>query len=163
MALWQFKVMLLPRAWFEMTNNCVESLFSNVGNSTSDAWREHQLKNNMRKLMSGALPSGRSWSKKLKFWGNLETTDIQIWYEDRLIRSISIRVDVRKPFLPFLQKIVEICNTLDCVLLVPSSRKIIEPNILSLMKEISTSVAFKFSIDRRGFITNFWKEYESTT
>lgn len=163
MALWQFELELLPRAWFTKTGEPIDVLFRNGNYDASIAWRDHQPTSDIQSRMSGVLPARKSWSNELKLWGDEKGSDIQVWYENNLVESMGIRVDVRGKVVPLLIKIVDLANALDCVFLLPEKKSLIRSNIFELKKALSQSDAFSFVEDPQQFIARIESEEGGAT
>ena len=68
MAIWQFTVGLVPRAWVEMEGNVPAMLYDADGYyDTSIAWRQNQPKVDLDVLMSQVLPATESRIDEMKF------------------------------------------------------------------------------------------------
>jgi hypothetical protein len=96
MAIWQFIVGLVPRAWVEMEGNVPAMLYDADGcYDTSIAWRKNQPKVDLDVLMSQVLPATESRIDEMKFWGDERKSDIHVYYDDNNVESIQVRIDTR--------------------------------------------------------------------
>jgi hypothetical protein len=88
MAVWQFKVQLIPTVWVERGND-VMTLFKEEGYEGIEAWK-HRID---VELIRSAID--KEWNKDLTLWGNEKSDDIQLWLDQQCIESLSIRFDLR--------------------------------------------------------------------
>lgn len=154
MATWQFTFNLIPNPWIKNPNNSIDKLYDDEGILDPYlAWENNQPKN-LDALCNEILNQTTSWSKDLKIWGDTETNDIQVFYENSLIESISIRLDVREINKPFLLKIINFVNELNCLLHLSESKEIIEPNYCIVVENIMKSNAYRFVKDPHEFLNN---------
>ena len=152
MAAWQFALVLVPKAWFEKSGNRVDALLYDDGYETYQAWRDYQPKIDLDRLCGSLLPAAPSWSEEIKKWGSEKQTDVQVGYEDGLVESIRIRINVRENSMALLSKIVEVAKALDCLFFLPEEKAVIEPNIFELNTAILRSRAARFLKDPEGYL-----------
>jgi len=98
------------------------------------------------------LPEGKGWIPELRVWGNDESSDIQVPYENGIIESIHMRLDLREDISQLIAQVVNLADELDCDLLIPGEKRIIKPNIFELNGAASESNAARFVKDPRGFL-----------
>lgn len=83
MAVWQFKIELIPREWAIKAGNGVDLLYTEDGYYDVDrAWIDFQPSKDLRGIFQKILPPGESWTDDMELWGNTETHDISLWTED---------------------------------------------------------------------------------
>lgn len=152
MAIFQFTVVLIPSKWVSNAENDIASLYTEEGYDISEAWEQFQATEEVTHLLSRILPEGKGWSHNQRVWGNEEASDIQVWYENGIIESITIRLDLRNEISSLMTKVVNLANELNCDLFIPGGGKIIKPNIFELNKAASESNAAKFLKDPEGFL-----------
>ena len=158
MAIFQFTVVLIPSKWVSNIENDFASLYTEEGYDVSEAWKQFQPTEEVAPLLSRILPEGKGWSRNQKVWGNEESSDIQVWYENGIIESISIRLDLRNEISSLLAKVVNLANELNCDLFIPGGEIIIKPNIFELNKAASESNAAKFLKYPEGFLDGIGSE-----
>jgi hypothetical protein len=78
MALWQFNVELIPKAWFERSGNDLNDLILDDGYETSSAWRDHQPNVDIDTLMANIFVPTDSWHSEIRIWSNEKESDIQV-------------------------------------------------------------------------------------
>jgi hypothetical protein len=153
MAIWQFTVGLVPRAWVGMEGNVPEMLYDADGYcDTSIAWRQNQPKVDLDFLMSQVLPATESKIDEMKFWGDETKSDIHVCYDGNTVESVQVRIDTRVDSIEFCLKIVELARELDCCLLFPEARFISTPHEGSICNALQNSTAARFSAAPREFL-----------
>jgi len=115
MATWQLSVNLIPRIWAIENKFSSSELYSEDGYDTDLAWRENQPEPEFLNLLSGFLAPSKSWSKDLMYWGNEKEHDIQVWYEDKMIDGIHIRLYLNQNLNSIIVKLTKLAKELDCV------------------------------------------------
>jgi hypothetical protein len=144
MALWQFQVDFIPRAWHQAARGDLTPLFDDDGRDTAPAWREHQPALPMDTLFSHVLPAAPGRYAGELYWGSEKHTDAHVWYGNGLVEGIGVRLDARACGARLLEQIAEIANALDCVLLIPETRTVIAPNVFALSRALSASRAVRY-------------------
>lgn len=153
MAIWQFTVGLIPRAWSEVEANSPEMLYDGEGyNDTSIAWKKNQPGANLIALISQVLPPTESWTDEMRIWGDQAISDIQVSYDGNTVESVMARIDTRGDTLPMCSKIVELAHALDCCFFLPAARSIIMADVTALGFAVHNSTAARFSAAPREFI-----------
>ncbi len=153
MAIWQFTVSLIPRAWDELEGNSAELLYDDDGfNDTSATWRLNQPAIDLSGLISDVLPPTESWTDGIKIWGDQSRNDIQVAYDGTVVESVTARIDTREDTSRICSGIIELARALDCVLFLPSARTIIMADLNSLTDALYKSRAARFSAAPRDFI-----------
>lgn len=153
MAIWQFTVGLIPRAWAELEGNGPEHLYDEDGfHDESVTWRMNQPRVDLSSLISNILPPTESWSDRIKIWGDLTRNDIQVDYDGNAVESVTARIDTREDTSRICSGLIELACALDCFLFLPSTRTIITADIKSLTDALYKSKAARFSSAPREFI-----------
>lgn len=145
MALWQFQVDFLPRAWHAAVAGDLSPLFSSDDRDTAQAWHDHQPSAPLEELFSSLLPRVPSRYAGELYWGDEKRTDAHIWYGNGLVEAIGVRVDARNYSAHMLVRIAEIAQSLDCLLLIPEARTVIEPNVFALSAALRASRAARYA------------------
>jgi hypothetical protein len=126
MAIWQFTVGLVPRAWAEAEGSVPAKLYDADGyTDMSVAWRYEQLDVDIDDLMSRVLPAAASWGDEIRIWGDETTSDIQVCCQGIAVESVQIRIDTRNSTSDLCSKIVRLARAMDCYLFLPGDRSII--------------------------------------
>jgi hypothetical protein len=155
MAIWQFTVGLVPRAWVEMEGNVLAMLYDADGYyDTSIAWRQNQPKVDLDVLMSQVLPAIESKIVEMKFWGDETKSDIHVCFDRNTVESVQVRIDTRVDSIELCFKIVELARALDCYLFFPEARSISIPYQGSICNAVQQSTAARFAAAPRAFLSD---------
>lgn len=153
MAIWQFIVGLVPRAWAEAEGNVPAMLYETDGSyDMSVAWQHEQPNGDIDDLISRVMPAAASWDDELKIWGDVTTSDIQVWYEGLAVESVQVRIDTRSSTADLCSKIVQLAHAMDCYLFFPRDRSIVRADEAALSKALSKSGAARYSADPHTFL-----------
>ena len=124
MAVYQFVIELIPKKWVKSNKNfCIKLLFNNFDlYDPSIAWEDYSLRVDLESLLYRILPGGKTWHEDLLIWGDAKHNDIQVWFENKKIDSIKIRLDLRENIDNLKKKIIELAKHLDCYFFLPSEK-----------------------------------------
>lgn len=168
MATYQFKIELLPKAWAQKNKYDAKLLYDTKQDDNfeqydpSIAWERHILSVELDYIISKVLPRGKSWSSDLLIWGDDKHTDIQAWVKDKEqhLESVTIRLDLRDKLDKLVNDIVILAKSMDCVLFMPETKQIIDPNPLSIYEAINRSSAAHFVKNPGEYLENITKKKE---
>lgn len=149
MALWQFQIEFIPRAWLSHSAGDLSPLFGEEGRDLAPAWRDHQPAVPLDTLFSGALPSAPGRYAGELYWGNEKHSDAHVWYDRGVMESIGVRVDARDYSVHLLEQIAAIADALDCDLLIPETQQVIVPNVFTLRAALRASKAARYVRPRK--------------
>jgi hypothetical protein len=152
MALWQFQIEFIPRAWLEGAAGDLSVLFGNEGRAMLPAWREHQPALPLDTLFSAILPAAPGRYTGELYWGSDKRSDAHVWYSHGLVESIGVRVDARKVSVRLLEQVAELAATLNCDLLIPETRRVIAPNVFALSTALRASKAARYVRGPRKYL-----------
>jgi hypothetical protein len=150
MALWQFKIELIPQSWID-SGGVVEALFSEEGVDPSIAWARY-YDSRLEERLSSALQNGKSWHSDLALWGDLEEDDIQLWRDQGKVESIQAPFDLRNPNLSLFQAIVDIARDLGLAILAPDIKMVVPWDTQELLRVAMESNAARFVDDPHSFL-----------
>lgn len=106
MALWQYSFFVLPKSaqqhQFHVEN--IDEGFSLFDDA--DYWQALQISCNEFSGIQGFLPRGRTWSEKLTVFGHLESTCLQVFCEDNVVLSVTLRIDFTSQYEPILRQLI---------------------------------------------------------
>ena len=154
MATWQFTIEFIPRNWAEDNMSNVQELYDSDGYSTEVAWKKSQPVTDFVAILSEILPVSESWHKDLLTWGDEKSHDIQVWHENQMVKSITLRLDLQQNFNSLLINIVKAAIKLNCMFFIPEKESIVEPNEFRLKNAASSSQAAKYVKDPIVFLNN---------
>ena len=158
MAIWQFSIGLIPKVWAEKNLFDCEVLWDHKEGwfDCSNAWKNHQLKEDFTTIFSQILPPSKSTLENMFFWGNERESDVCVSFENNMVESIRLRIDLRCDFREIMAKFVAAARELECYFLFYSQRKIVEPNMFLLREAIANSRAMKFVSNPKTFLQNLF-------
>jgi hypothetical protein len=152
-AVWQVPIQLIPERWVEYNGHNTESLYDEDGFcDPSETWKQNQPTKKLDDVFGKILPLSSSSDDEALFWGSDKKHDISAWYEDNLLVSLGLRIDMREPIDKLLVQIITAAQELNCQLFIQGQRIIIKPSIFDLKKSILKSNAAKFVDDPEGFL-----------
>jgi hypothetical protein len=149
-AIWQFKVDLIPQCWLDASGN-VASLFDAEGYEVLSTWVNYSNPL-LEQRIGSLLPPGKSWHVELTCWGSDKTEDIQLWRDRGHVRSLVIRFDLRRPNIPLFNSVVAIARELGLAILVPNVRRVIDLDVMALLRVAAESDAAHFALDPHSFL-----------
>jgi len=153
MALWQYKVALIPQEWLSAGGE-VESLFGEEGFDTEQTWGTFDteiLENEIDKI----LPRGKAWTDAYILWGDYEGDDIQLWRENAKTIDLVIRFDLRKPNKELLNGALEIARGSNLAILDLANRRVLPAKTEAIVEAIRKSEASKFVEDPHAFLSKY--------
>jgi hypothetical protein len=150
MAVWQFKIALIPQSWIDSGND-VGAIFSEKGFDPSIAWRGY-YDSRLEERLSAALQKGKSWHSDLTLWGDLEGDDIQLWRDHGKVESVQARFDLRNPNLALFQAVVDIARDLGLAILALGIKRIVPSDTQQLLRVAAESDAERFVDDPYSFL-----------
>jgi hypothetical protein len=148
-AVWQFKVALIPKRWLNAGGK-IAALLTDDGWETAIAW-EGVHGDALKSRIEAILPRGKSWSPSLTVWGSAEYNDIQLFEEGGCVESLNVRFDLRKPDMGLFKSIVDLAQ--DCGLaVVDMARKRNVSDLNALVRAAAESGAAHFVLDPVSFL-----------
>ena len=160
MAVWQFQVRLLPQAVA-----ATEGLFP--GGELAEAqresiawWDKSKLDSEAMQRLRDVLPLGKTWSKELEVFGDLEATCVTILRDGARPTEVSAKLDLRSLSQGTMDAVLDVAQRLNCFL-VTDDNTILKPVAASLAVEIEMSPAYRFVRDPHGFLSDLAAGNES--
>jgi hypothetical protein len=161
MATWQFDLHLLPRSKIIERYSKIPAQLSDEEFTTMDWWSGVALPADYESILGSFLPKYISWNKNASTWGSEDSDLIEIFFENNALVEIWVRIDARKLNISILERVSHFAKLCDCILFLGESRKLIEPDPLSLNYDIKRSDAYKFVMNPRGFLDELSKKLKS--
>lgn len=151
MATWQFDFFLIPDT--SVTKDSGQLRVTNVELDREQIINLERVDISDSSLsdLTDGLPVLKSWSSKIKIWGDFESDRIDILSKGNHIAEIFIRTDIRKINLIFVTKALKFAQVNKLVSFV-SADQIFEPSPKLLMNAIQRSDAFRFVVDPHDFL-----------
>ena len=97
---------------------------------------------NYKKQFSDIFEIGESWSENIKNFGDNELNCLSVIVEDRLIVSISFRINFKTDYSSFIERLIEFCINND-FLIVDNDLNILDLDSKSIEDNILGSNAYK--------------------
>jgi len=152
-AVWQVPIQLIPERWVEDNGHNTESLYDEDGYcDPSETWKRNQPTQKLDDVFGKILPLSSSSDDEALFWGSDKKHDISAWYEDNLLVSLGLRIDMREPVNKLLVQIITAAQELNCQLFIQGQGVIIKANVFDLKKNILKSNAARFVDDPEKFL-----------
>lgn len=150
MAIWQFKLELIPQCWLDSGGD-LASLFGADGCDPSPAWIGYDARKFLERL-NLLLPRGHSWYDECLCWGSDKTDDIELWSANGKICSLSVRFDLRSLNRTLLESVIQFARDFELALLLPSARRVFAGDTDSLATCAMQSEAARFVRNPREFL-----------
>lgn len=160
MALWQFKVELIPSAWAQAHD--VALLFNEEGCDPSTAWKGFERIEPLCQGLDSVLPRGRSWHLGQSLWGSEDQSDIQLWRENGEIESLSARFDLRQSVPELFLAVAKFTAQFQLAILSVESLQYIQPTQEALLTEASCSRAAEYAKNPAEFIATLARKGGAT-
>jgi len=160
-AVWQFKISLLPQQWLD-AGGALDALVGADGWHMSPAWGASDFESIQRRI-DGILPPGQSWSESLLHWGSYETDDIQLFSESSLVESLCVRFDLRRPNLALFGLVVAAAEDLHLALVDMARKQVVPRDVQALLRAAAASGAASYVKDPISFLTSVdWERGQAT-
>jgi hypothetical protein len=148
-ALWQFKVTLLPRRWLD-DGGSLASLIGKDGWDTKVAWKGLESAK-LRSRIEGILPCGKSWHAAVTIWGSEDRSDIQLSENRERVEELYVRFDLRQPDMSLFKAIFALAQHCDLAV-VDMARKRTVADLNELVRAAAESDAAHFVLDPASFL-----------
>ena len=151
MAVFQFKLQLLPKAWAESNRTQIDAYLGEEGWELSEAWRGYDHAGAIEERIDTVLPRGESYAHDMTIWGHEEHHDIQLFRSEGEIDCLEVPVDLRGGSRQMIEATVLLAQELGCSILVMEKAEVISPSVDALLQHADRSSAAKHGSDPRGF------------
>ena len=151
MALWQFGVLLVPQRSLKALFGQVPERVSEQALDRADWWGEYELSEEDERLISSLAAPRRSWSPKIKSWGEEDGNRIHILREDGRVAEVSARIDARDIDRGFLYGVVHLADRWACALITDDLR-VLPPLVSEMEVALEESTARRFVRDPEKFL-----------
>jgi hypothetical protein len=155
MAIWQFKVELVPERIAAGRHVIPEQEWGE-----QLWWSNVQPSQDLLVGLSRLLPSLDSWSPDLSQWGRQDSDLVEVWRDAGRIESISARVDARHVNLHFIRELVELTARSHCRIVYARYRTVQPQSFASFLEAFLESPARKVVLDPQSWIPRLAKEVE---
>jgi hypothetical protein len=161
MGIHQFKVALMPRAYFgqEVPASLSEADRERGEDVASGCWAAHAPSDRFLAAMRALLPRDKSWGETEEYvsegdWGS----DVRIWKDAGRVWGITFRFSPVSDEWSLVQQFLSIAREEQCLLLEESSGAIIEPDEEVVRVRLAASRAMDFVRDPAGTIVQAAKK-----
>jgi hypothetical protein len=149
MAIWQFKLDLLPE-------EAVLERFGNLPETIPDAlvenipwWKGSQPGERLSAVVNSLLLPTESWSESVLIWGDEDSDVVKAIYTSATreeLEWLAIRIDTRKVLKEFVENVANLAKALHCVFLT-AENAVLEPKACTLWEALNKSTAKGFVDD----------------
>ena len=165
MAIWQFRVVLVPQSTFETRGEPLPVSISSVEVADQLWWSKVQPPEGFERQIDLMSPEIESWSEEIRIWGSEDTNDAHVCYTDaskKVVEEIAFRLDVRDLSPDLVRMICALAQQLSCVLLTADS-EILRPVQSEVLAAIRNSTAAKFVSNPATTLRNLGTRFGEVT
>ena len=148
MAIWQFRMSMLPREGVRNKLGCIPSVFEEYksdfsfsGSATDENdvnyWKGYSLSGTVS-AFSEIFIEKQSWDERMRLFEVDSGSKVEVWQDD-----VYIKYDARNPDYTLLKKVVNIARDLKCILVSEEDGKMIEPEFSSVLECFQNSRAYR--------------------
>ena len=150
MAVWQFKVALVPKRWLD-AGGSIAFLITDHGWDTAPTWESFDDQP-LEDRITAVLPAAKSWHPSVAIWGADDRDDIQLSRNNGRVESLSVRFDLRNPNMALFRAIVDLAQASDLVILDLARRRVVRDST-ELLRAAAESEAAHFVLDPLSFLS----------
>ena len=150
MAVWQFKVTIVPKQWLDVGGS-VASLIAEEGWETAGAWAAFDARN-LAERIAEILPRGKSWHAAIATWGSDQGDDIQLFADKGRVESLSVRFDLRNPNMALFRAIWDLAQESQLAILDMAQKRAVQ-SVKELLRAAAESDAAHFVLDPASFLS----------
>lgn len=146
MAIWQFKVFLIPERRVREAFDPVPVTIP-IDMAQDYPWWSEDQPEGLEREVSNLIPEIPSWSEGMRIWGDERGDAAAICYdgEDRkIVIAVELRVDVGHLSVPFVAGTCALAKKFRCFLLVWKAGQLLRPQNDIVLAAISRSEAKKY-------------------
>ena len=157
MATWQYDLLLIPRLKLLKQYGSIPLQMRAEDYEQQEWWIDVSVPDDLEIRLSDICKPLSSWSDSARSWGAEDGNRIDVCYSDGHLREMSVRIDLRQRIAPFLQQILELASSLDCVFC-SYGGEVFEPDREVAVRNIARSPAFRFVVDPQQFLDGMTAE-----
>lgn len=121
MAIWQISFSVIPKHIVGDADVISEEVFSAYEEDIEICF---DLPPDYASQISALLPPNKGWSPNMELWGDDETDDFTIWRKAEKVKTIDVRIDIRKLDDVLLTGILALVDRWSCTLIERRYRKV---------------------------------------
>jgi len=117
MAIWQYDIFIIPNNKKELIKKKTTREEKLILFDDSVFWKDTKISIDDFQSVKLMLKQGKSWSKELIVYGELEDNCLKIFLNNHSICSVTIRLDFRTDYIEFLEAVIDICKKHDLIMI----------------------------------------------
>jgi len=146
MAAWQVNFHLIPRKAVPARGDLTLMVLENT-----EWWAAAAFPTDYHRRLTEVAPPMPSRGPALESWGLEDGNRVDVWSEGGRVRSVRVRVDVRKLDSKFGAALLNFVRAAGAVL-IRSDGHLVEPTIGAYAAALRSSTAWKFASDPAAFV-----------
>lgn len=150
MALWQFVMDLIPASAANVAGVAAARMNRDQLDRIDIGLTRESI-SSISGMLEALLPEKEPWSSDLRIWGDENTNDVQVWFEEQSVECFQFRIDVSDLPISLVGGICALARKLDC-LLATRDGAIVQPNSEAVIRCILNSSAAHYVNDPRAFL-----------
>ena len=157
MAIWQYVTYLIPASAVGPDGTLPGIVVDNEGFELpplSFPFSSEQFE----QLASNYLQSAKSWSEKVRIWGDDRKDDLDLFTEDGKVIEVRARLDLRDLTIERVRKLLRLAQTLECCFVEGRKGEVFAATEEALLDSIRTSRSAAFVVDPHGFLKRLSQE-----
>ena len=167
MAVWQYRGELIPELWLiakhgkipEALDNYITTEDTNLDAiEDSHCWRDIDVPDDLLQRVSAIMPQRTSWTNDAFMFGDDQTSDFEIWYDQGEVDAIYFRWDLREPDLEVLNQMISLAKSLGAHIVSGDRATVIEPDFYAVLNDVQKSNAYRFCKDPKAFLTELGRK-----
>lgn len=155
MAIWQLKTQVVPTDFINRRSTLEEEEWQEM-----TWWSGCNQTEAVCERFRALLPPHKSWHEDLQQWGEQSSNLVEIWYEKGQLESIEVRFDCRNISVDFVSKVLDIVNSIDCVLVYSRDRSVLPNTNPGLLEFINSSPNMQVLVDPGKWLPRLANEVE---
>jgi hypothetical protein len=155
-ALWQFRIVLIPEAALVKIFGIVPTAIPMELAENFAWWSDFQPPTGFERQINTILPQMESWSDTMLMWGQEHGNDAYVCYIDKsksTVEEIGFRLDARNVSAALVSATCSLAKQLGCVFLT-TEYAILQPENSDVLRAIQYSTAKKFVDDPASALQN---------
>lgn len=109
MALWQYTFYLMPNEIFSHEEKNFKISIDDFGSESVVFWWQFGYGKQTFKTIERFLPLGKTWSKDLTVFGELDSNCFEVFCENEVVIDVSFRINYKSQYDFILSEIIEFC------------------------------------------------------
>lgn len=165
MAIWQFKVDLIPKGALSVGKSALPVTLTKELAEDSSWWSDIQPPVGFEEYINIALHPVPSWSDSMRIWGDEQGNAAVVCYNNDSkvqVESIEFHIDVRKVSFDYIRSICTIARDCEC-LIMTGNHEVILPEESMVLVLIESSTAKSYLMDPAATLRKIKQNAERAT